>query len=95
MYTGGARVEKDGYYIEPTIFTDVKPDMKIVREEIFGPVAVVIKFKTEEEVLELANDSDYGLASAVFTTNLSRAIRVSHALDAGSTWVRCYSRLKA
>ena len=81
-------MERDGLYIEPTIFTDVKPNMKINKEEIFGPVAVVIKFTTEEEVIEMANDSLYGLSSVVWTQDLTRAIRVSHALEAGSTWVR-------
>lgn len=63
--------------------------MKISREEIFGPVAVLVKFKTEDEVIELANDSEYGLSSHVFTQNLNRAIRVTHALEAGSTYVCC------
>ena len=85
---GGSKQGDKGYYIEPTIFTDVKPDMKIVQEEIFGPVAVIVKFKTEEEVIQLANDTVYGLSSNVFTQNVSRALRVAHALEAGSTYVR-------
>ena len=87
LVAGGARLDKDGFWLQPTIFTDVKPDMKIVREEIFGPVAVVVKFKTEEEVLEMANDTIYGLSSVVFSENISRAIRVAHALEAGTTFV--------
>ncbi|KAK7453414.1 hypothetical protein VKT23_011679 [Stygiomarasmius scandens] len=79
-----------GYYISPTIFGDCRPDMKIVKEEIFGPVAAVIKFKDEEEVISLANDTSYGLACGVFTQNSSRAIRVAHALEAGTAWVNCY-----
>ena len=91
LLTGGARLEQDGYYIQPTIFTDVKPEMKIVKEEIFGPVAVLVKFKTEEEVIALANDTTYGLGANLFTQNLSRATRLSHALDSGSVWVNMAS----
>ncbi|EKM54309.1 uncharacterized protein PHACADRAFT_258089 [Phanerochaete carnosa HHB-10118-sp] len=87
VVAGGSRGEGSGYFVKPTIFADVKPDMKIVREEIFGPVGVVIKFKTEEEAIEAANDTDYGLASFVFTENLSRAIRVSNAVEAGNCFV--------
>jgi aldehyde dehydrogenase (NAD+) len=82
------RAGDTGYFVEPTIFTHVKPDMKIVQEEIFGPVAVIVKFKTEEEVIQLANDTVYGLSSNVFTQNINRALRVAHALEAGSTYVR-------
>lgn len=84
LVVGGQRLGDKGYFIHPTVFTDVTPDMKIVREEIFGPVGVIIKFKTEEEAIELANDTVYGLAAHIFTENTSRAIRVAHALEAGS-----------
>ena len=77
-----------GYFIQPTIFTDVRADMQIAREEIFGPVAVLVKFKTEEEAIALANDTAYGLSSNVFTQNVGRALRVAHALEAGSAYVR-------
>ncbi|EKM54313.1 uncharacterized protein PHACADRAFT_210124 [Phanerochaete carnosa HHB-10118-sp] len=87
IVTGGSRAEGSGYFVRPTIFADVKPDMRIVREEIFGPVGVVARFKTEEEALEAANDTQYGLSSYVFTTNVSRAIRVSNALEAGSCFI--------
>ena len=87
VLTGGERKGNAGYFVEPTIFTDVKPDMKIIREEIFGPVCAVIKFKDEQEVIDLANDTTYGLSSTVFTENISRAIRVAHALEAGQTFV--------
>ncbi|KAG2087476.1 aldehyde dehydrogenase domain-containing protein [Suillus cothurnatus] len=66
-----------------------QPDMKIVREEIFGPVACVMKFKTEDEVVEQANDTSYGLAASVFTKDIDRAIRVAHALEAGTAWINC------
>ncbi|KAJ8483087.1 hypothetical protein ONZ45_g14722 [Pleurotus djamor] len=90
LLVGGGRIGSEGYFIEPTIFTDCNKDMKIVQEEIFGPVAAIIKFKTEDEVIEMANDTVYGLACAVFTENGSRAIRVAHALEAGTAWVNCY-----
>lgn len=85
--TGGTKKGDTGYFFQPTVFTDVKPEMKIVREEIFGPVAVVIKFKIEEEVIEMANNTDYGLNCMVFTENISRALRVAHALEAGQACV--------
>uniref|UniRef100_A0A8H7XWH1 Aldehyde dehydrogenase domain-containing protein n=1 Tax=Psilocybe cubensis TaxID=181762 RepID=A0A8H7XWH1_PSICU len=86
---GGERHGDQGYFIKPTLFTETTPQMKIVREEIFGPVAVIIKFKTEEEAIEIANDTVYGLGCHVFSQNISRAIRVAHALEAGSAWVNC------
>jgi len=90
LHLGGDRLGKEGYFIQPTIFTDCRPEMRISREEIFGPVAAVVKFKTEEEAIELANDTVYGLACHVFSQNVSRAIRVAHALEAGSAWVCLY-----
>lgn len=87
--TGGERFgETGGWYIEPTVFTDVTRDMKIVQEEIFGPVIVLVKFKDEAEALKLANDSAFGLSSAIITENLSRAVRVANGLEAGSVFVR-------
>ena len=85
--TGGERFiegdAKNGYFMKPTLLTDVTNDMRVAREEIFGPVGVVIKFKTEEEVIAMANDSDYGLGGGVFTTNLNRAIRVARGIRTG------------
>ena len=88
VHHGGERHGDEGYFIKPTIFTDVHPDMKIVKEEIFGPVAAIIKFKDEAEVLEMANNTVYGLAAHIFTQSTSRSIRVAHALEAGTVWVR-------
>lgn len=89
--TGGERHGDKGYFIKPTIFTNVTADMKIMREEIFGPVVAVAKFKTEEEVIHLGNDSSYGLAAAVHTKNINTALRVSNELRAGTVWVNCKS----
>src|SRR3984957_2306430 len=84
---GGQRRGSEGFFIEPTIFTDVKSDMKIVQEEIFGPVGVIIKFDDDEDVIRQANDSVYGLACSVFSTNLNRALKTAHKLHAGTAWV--------
>lgn len=76
--------------MEPTIFTDTTPDMRIVQEEIFGPVLAIQVFETEEEALALANGTDFGLAAAVFTNDSAKAQRVIRAVHAGITWVNCY-----
>jgi acyl-CoA reductase-like NAD-dependent aldehyde dehydrogenase len=78
-----------GYYVEPTIFVDVKPDMKIAREEIFGPVLSVLTFEDEDEAIRLANGVMYGLAATVWTTDLGRAFRVAEKIDAGIIWTNC------
>lgn len=87
--TGGVRHGDKGYFIKPTIFSNVTPDMKIMQEEIFGPVCAIAKFKDEEEVIKLGNNSTYGLAAAVHTNDLNTAIRVSNNLKAGTVWVNC------
>lgn len=91
---GGSRPKakelEKGFFIEPTIFSNVKPDMRIVQEEIFGPVAVVQKFSTEEEAVKLANGTPFGLAGAVFTNDVTRAFRVIKAIKAGITWINGY-----
>ncbi len=76
-----------GFFIEPTIFTGVKDSMKIYREEVFGPFVVIASFKTEEEALKMANDTTYGLGSAVFTQNITKAHRVAAKIEAGMVWV--------
>ncbi|KAJ7266427.1 aldehyde dehydrogenase domain-containing protein [Mycena haematopus] len=95
VHVGGNRVGTEGYFIEPTIFTDTKENMRIVKEEIFGPVGVVIKFKDEADVLRQANDSVYGLAAAVFTQDINRALETAHKLQAGTAWVNCVNQLHA
>jgi acyl-CoA reductase-like NAD-dependent aldehyde dehydrogenase len=79
-----------GYFYEPTVLVDVDNDMRVVREEIFGPVAAIMPFDSEEEVVRLANDTEYGLAAGVWTTNLSRAHRMAARLEAGTIWVNTY-----
>ncbi|CAK7564012.1 MAG: mitochondrial aldehyde dehydrogenase [Sporothrix epigloea] len=76
-----------GYFVEPTVFTDVKPTMRIFQEEVFGPFVVLLKFSTEEEAIALANDSEYGLGAALFTTDLTRAHRVAKKLESGMVWI--------
>lgn len=82
--------ETGGYYVSPGVFVDASNDMRIARQEIFGPVMVSIPFDTEEEALKIANDTIYGLAGAVFTTNMDRAHRVSEAIHAGTVWINTY-----
>lgn len=85
---GGAQTDfGKGFFVSPTIFVDVEPSMRIYREEIFGPCAVVVRFKDEEEALELANDSIYGLGAALFTENLSKAHKIARKIEAGMVWV--------
>lgn len=79
-----------GYFYEPTVLTDVDNSMRVVREEIFGPVAAIMPFETEEEVARLANDTEYGLAAGVWTANLSRAHRFASLLEAGTIWINTY-----
>ena len=80
-----------GYFVKPTIFDHCTSDMRIVKEEIFGPVVTIQTFKTESEAIEMANDTPYGLAGAVFTSDGSRALRVIKEIRAGITWINCYN----
>ena len=92
VLTGGGRpdVELPGYFYSPTVLTDVNNDMCVTREEIFGPVAAIMPFDTEDEVIRLANDTEYGLAAGVWTQNLARAHRMARRLEAGTVWVNTY-----
>jgi len=90
---GGNRKGDKGFFIEPTIFSNVTEDMKIVQEEIFGPVCSISKFSTKEEAIKLGNSTTYGLAAALHTKNLNTALEVSNALKAGTVWVNTYNTL--
>ncbi len=94
LVCGGKRPEgkefEKGNFLEPTIFDDVKSTMRIAREEIFGPVLSVIPFKTEEDAIRIANDTEYGLAAAVWSKSATRALRVVRELRAGITWINTY-----
>ncbi len=95
VVVGGRRVTEgalaDGYFVEPTVFDGCADDMRIVREEIFGPVMAVLEFSDEDEVVARANDTPYGLSAGVFTRDLSRAHRMVRRLDAGTTWINTYN----
>jgi len=95
LHLGGNRHGSEGYFIEPTIFTDIKPEMKIVQEEIFGPVGVVAKFEKEDDIIAMANDTLYGLAAAVFSRDISRALNTAHKIKAGTVWVNCANILNS
>jgi aldehyde dehydrogenase (NAD+) len=87
---GGERVGNRGYFIRPTVFADVQDDMKIAREEIFGPVMSVIVFKDVDEVIARANHTNYGLAAGVWTRDIKKALAVANGVRAGTVWVNCY-----
>jgi len=90
LMCGGARLGEKGYFVQPTVFADVNDNMRIAKEEIFGPVQQIIKFKTLEEVIPRANNTRYGLAAAVFTKDIDKAITIANSVQAGTVWVNCY-----
>jgi len=96
LVVGGERINSmgDGYFVKPTVFADVTNQMRIAREEIFGPVVGVIKFKTEEEAIAIANDTEYGLVAGLWTQNVGRAHRVAAQIQAGMVWVNTYRYIR-
>ncbi|KAH7643393.1 der f alt a 10 allergen [Dermatophagoides farinae] len=84
---GGNRMDKRGYFVEPTVFADVTDGMRIAREEIFGPVQQILKYKTLDEVIERCNDTNYGLGSAILTNDINEAMKFSRSIRAGSVWI--------
>ncbi|ONK59370.1 uncharacterized protein A4U43_C08F5740 [Asparagus officinalis] len=93
LLTGGKSCGEKGYYIEPTIFTDVKEEMKIAQDEIFGPVMSLMKFKTIEEAIEKANSTRYVLGAGILTKDMNTANRVSRSVRVGTIWINCYFAL--
>ncbi|RLN91177.1 hypothetical protein BBJ28_00004754 [Nothophytophthora sp. Chile5] len=90
LLCGGKRWGSKGWFIEPTVFADVTEDMAIAREEIFGPVMSILKFKTIDEVIDRANNSEFGLGAGVVTSNIDNAIKISNGVRAGTVYVNCY-----
>jgi phenylacetaldehyde dehydrogenase len=97
VLAGGGRPSRfdRGYFVAPTVFSEVRPDMKIVREEIFGPVVCAVPFKDPEDVLQAGNDTEYGLAAAVWTRDIQKAHRTAAILKAGTVWINCYNMFDA
>ncbi|XP_026483353.1 aldehyde dehydrogenase X, mitochondrial-like isoform X1 [Vanessa tameamea] len=92
---GGGKLDRKGYYVQPTVFADVKDDMKIAREEIFGPVQSVFKFDTFEEVIDRANDTNYGLGAGVITNDITTALTFAKHVRAGSVWINTYDHVSS
>ncbi len=91
LVTGGARLNRPGFYVQPTVFADVTDDMTLAREEVFGPVMAVLGFEAEDEVIARANATEFGLSAAVFTRDMARAHRVIAGLQAGTCWINAYN----
>uniref|UniRef100_A0A4X2KJS9 Aldehyde dehydrogenase 1 family member A3 n=1 Tax=Vombatus ursinus TaxID=29139 RepID=A0A4X2KJS9_VOMUR len=92
---GGSAMEDRGLFIKPTVFSEVTDNMRIAKEEIFGPVQPIMKFKNIEEVIRRANSIEYGLTAAVFTKNLDKALKLASALESGTVWINCYNAIYA
>ena len=89
--TGGKRHGGEGYFVEPTVLVDTNPNMKVVREEIFGPVVTAMPFKDPEEIIPIANNTNYGLAAGVWTQDIGKAHRLASHIKAGTVWINCYN----
>src|SRR3546814_6951258 len=94
LLAGGNRVDRECYYLEPTVCTDVDPDSELAQNEVFGPVLAIFKFSTEEEAIALANNSRYALSSYIQTKDLNRAMRVAAELNAGETLINGAANLQ-
>jgi phenylacetaldehyde dehydrogenase len=89
---GGRKLGGKGYFVEPTVLVDTKPDMKVIREEIFGPVVAAIPFKElDDDLVRASNDTIYGLAAGVWTKDISKAHSLAGKLKAGTVWINCYN----
>ncbi|XP_052281124.1 aldehyde dehydrogenase, cytosolic 2-like [Dreissena polymorpha] len=87
LQCGGESQWDTGYFVKPTVFSDATDDMRIAKEEIFGPVQSILKFKDIDEVIERANNTSYGLAAGVMTRDINKALKISQNLDIGSVWI--------
>ena len=90
LLTGGKRHGTKGFFVEPTVFADVKDDMTIAKEEIFGPVMSILKFKDIDDVIRRANDSQYGLGAGIVTRSVDNALKLANGIRAGTVYVNCY-----
>jgi aminomuconate-semialdehyde/2-hydroxymuconate-6-semialdehyde dehydrogenase len=90
IVTGGRRIDRKGYFVEPTVITGLGTDCRVLQEEIFGPVVTITPFRDEAEVIAFANSTRYGLSASVWTRDLSRAHRVAAAIDSGTVWINCW-----
>jgi len=88
---GGKKADRPGYFVEPTVLVNTRPEMKVIRDEIFGPVVAAVAFDDPEKLIATANDSIYGLAEAVWTKDISKGHRIARQLRAGNVWVNCYN----
>jgi phenylacetaldehyde dehydrogenase len=88
---GGGRIDRPGYFVQPTVLADTRNEMRIVQEEIFGPVLVAQPFERTDDIEPLANDSPYGLAAAIWTKDITKAHRTAAALQAGTVWINTYN----
>ncbi|XP_046400388.1 aldehyde dehydrogenase, mitochondrial [Ischnura elegans] len=95
LVAGGSRIGSSGYYMQPTVFADVKDEMRIAKEEIFGPVQQILKFKDMDELIERANATPYGLAASIFTKDIESALYLIQGIRAGTVWVNCSNVLKS
>ncbi|XP_032664219.1 retinal dehydrogenase 1 [Odontomachus brunneus] len=93
VQTGGERKGDIGFFVQPTVFSNVTDDMRIAKEEIFGPVQSILKFNTMDEVIDRANRTNYGLASGIITKDINKALTFAQAVEAGSVWVNCYDAI--
>ena len=91
VVAGGIKPERTGYYVEPTVFSGIKKDMRIVQEEIFGPVVCAMKFSTYDEIESLANDTIYGLAASIWTQDINKAHKLAAEIKAGFVWINCHA----
>ncbi len=87
---GGGRWSDHGYFVQPTVLTNTSPEMAVEREEIFGPVVCAVPFESEDDLVEKANQTDYGLAAGIFTRDISKAHRIAARIRAGTVWLNCY-----